>query len=1027
MAHDTARALQEELPAHGQWVQKLARGLVRDEASAEDLAQEAQLAALRHGPSIRGALRPFLARVTRNFALRGWRDAARRVARERAAARPEALPAVDESAARLEIQRRLIDELARLEPVVRHALVRRYFDGWTAARIARESGEPAATVRWRLQKGLAELRGRLDRECGGDGIQWQLALLPVCARVTPWDALAEVLRPLAGAGTIQGALTMKAATQALVASVLVAAVGMGVWWSVERDEAPRAAEVDGPLSRPGEQLEKAGPVLEPAPTPGVARESIAPERTSPKSAAPVVPESAVATRVLGRCIDERLVPIEGARVSQTEEPRSSTRASAAGVFTLDVTPNLRDACTLRVEATGFASRFLEAKLPAQGDMSLGDVVLPPGGSVRGRVFGPNVAPFSGADITVTQPDLWGSLEEARVKGPPGEQVLTGVSGDGGRFTIGGVGVGPMRVWASAEGMRHAVSPPIEVRAGQAADEVELQLEPIRSIDRITGVVLSPDSVPVPGAGVSCMERWSGGATSFAVHADAEGLFEITAKTNHVYDLSAGDPQSRWANIESKGVSPGTHDLELRFREARWIEVQVRAKDGGTLEDCEVSAENEDGTAQLSRAKRDPHSSHPTLLRVPSDPFVILVDARGYALAKEGPFLPEEAPEILTVDLVPEPGVRGRVMADGNPVRAARVSLRRSNPLEHIEHKGYPALVSPQKEDETFTDAEGRFTLRLRESESYVVRAEASGWAATDTGRLELDPRFGRADLELVLGHGGALAGRVLVVAGRDPAGVIVAVNRGDAFPRTVRADALGGFRFEGLTAGPWQLSRGAMEVNPKSGGSSFSAAKTPTVIPFNCTIRADETTYQDLDLRDWEPCQLSGVLLVNGAPAEDWVVSAWPGAQESMVGIPPSTATAADGSFALTVDEAGALRLAFSPPAELGTQGRIDALTELDPGENEWRADFAMGRLSGRCLSPIAVDGQSLFYTSAPGVRPSCWLPILPDERGNYALPFVPAGKGSIRRLSQANDDWSWSTLLETEIPARGERVLDIP
>jgi len=204
MAQDTARWLQEELPAHGQWLQKLARSLVRDEAGADDLAQEAQLAALRRGPAIRGALGPFLARVTRNFARRGWRDAARRAARERAAARLEALPGADETAARLEIQRRLVDELAALEPAVRHALVRRYFDGWTAARIARETGAPAATVRWRLQRGLAELRQRLDRGSGGDGLQWRLALLPVCGPATPWSALGELLRPLAGAGTIQG-------------------------------------------------------------------------------------------------------------------------------------------------------------------------------------------------------------------------------------------------------------------------------------------------------------------------------------------------------------------------------------------------------------------------------------------------------------------------------------------------------------------------------------------------------------------------------------------------------------------------------------------------------------------------------------------------------------------------------------------------------------------------------------------------------------------------------------------------------
>jgi hypothetical protein len=72
------------------------------------------------------------------------------------------------------------------------------------------------------------------------------------------------------------------------------------------------------------------------------------------------------------------------------------------------------------------------------------------------------------------------------------------------------------------------------------------------------------------------------------------------------------------------------------------------------------------------------------------------------------------------------------------------------------------------------------------------------------------------------------------------------------------------------------------------------------------------------------------------------------------------------------------------------------------------------------------TDGSALFYRSAEGTRPSCWLPILPDEDGRYVLPFVPAGKGSIGTMTEA-DDWRWRPLLETEIPARGERALDIP
>ncbi len=103
---------------------------------------------------------------------------------------------------------------------------------------------------------------------------------------------------------------------------------------------------------------------------------------------------------------------------------------------------------------------------------------------------------------------------------------------------------------------------------------------------------------------------------------------------------------------------------------------------------------------------------------------------------------------------------------------------------------------------------------------------------------------------------------------------------------------------------------------------------------------------------------------------------------------------------------------------------RIDVRTEIHPGKNEWRGDFDMGRLTGRCLSTLASEEVLLFYNTQAGVEPSCWLPIQPDESGAYVLPFVPAGKGMVRRFDGGG---RWTTLAETEVLARRERVLDVP
>ncbi|MEQ1892766.1 MAG: sigma factor, partial [Planctomycetota bacterium] len=89
MAPESPRSVHEELPRHGGWVRELARSLVRDEARADDVAQQAALAALRDPRATSAALGPWLARVTRNFARKDWRGEKRRHERERVVARPE--------------------------------------------------------------------------------------------------------------------------------------------------------------------------------------------------------------------------------------------------------------------------------------------------------------------------------------------------------------------------------------------------------------------------------------------------------------------------------------------------------------------------------------------------------------------------------------------------------------------------------------------------------------------------------------------------------------------------------------------------------------------------------------------------------------------------------------------------------------------------------------------------------------------------------------------------------------------------
>src|SRR5512132_2336194 len=75
----------ERLLEHREWVRALARSLVEGAADADDLAQEAWVAALKNPPRNDASLRGWFATTLRNLARNHRRDAFRRARREDAA------------------------------------------------------------------------------------------------------------------------------------------------------------------------------------------------------------------------------------------------------------------------------------------------------------------------------------------------------------------------------------------------------------------------------------------------------------------------------------------------------------------------------------------------------------------------------------------------------------------------------------------------------------------------------------------------------------------------------------------------------------------------------------------------------------------------------------------------------------------------------------------------------------------------------------------------------------------------------
>jgi RNA polymerase sigma-70 factor (ECF subfamily) len=168
----------QALLEHAAFVRAVARSLVRDDAGADDLAQDTWVrASTARAPERLGELKQWLAKITRNRAAELGRSGARRSIREQAAARAEALESVDETVARLDAQRDVVAKILALSEPYRSVVVLRYYHELSSEEIAQRLGSKAATVRTQLARAHELLRGKLDKQYGSRAA-WAVLLLP---------------------------------------------------------------------------------------------------------------------------------------------------------------------------------------------------------------------------------------------------------------------------------------------------------------------------------------------------------------------------------------------------------------------------------------------------------------------------------------------------------------------------------------------------------------------------------------------------------------------------------------------------------------------------------------------------------------------------------------------------------------------------------------------------------------------------------------------------------------------------------
>ncbi len=279
----------QALLSNGSWAYALARSLVGDEQLAEDIVQTAALATLGGAPPQGLAFRSWFAAVIRNLARMAHRTRVRRDRREDAARRADIVPSTAELAERADQHRRLTSLVLELEEPYRSTILLRFFGELTPMQIGEHLGEPPATIRSRLARGLDRLRERLERDRGA---AWKATLGPLVTLMGPRGTAGHTLT-----GGAAGAAGTKAALTGLVLLILG---GVALWHlrnpTIETTSGP-------PGARPaGEEDSRVGEV---AADPTSAGGRIA--------AVPLVPDPDP-TSLSGRVVDPDGKPVPGARV-----------------------------------------------------------------------------------------------------------------------------------------------------------------------------------------------------------------------------------------------------------------------------------------------------------------------------------------------------------------------------------------------------------------------------------------------------------------------------------------------------------------------------------------------------------------------------------------------------------------------------------------------------------------------------------------------------------------------------------------
>ncbi|MEM7200189.1 MAG: sigma-70 family RNA polymerase sigma factor [Planctomycetota bacterium] len=927
----------ESLIAHGDFLRALARRLLGDDHSAEDVVQTTYLRALAV-PMPAAGLRAWLARAAQRVALNDRRSRQRRVRREAAAARSVDVPSTEDVVQREAVRQRVVQAVLGLEEPYRSTVLLRYFESLAPAEIAARLGVPASTVRSRLQRAHDALRQELDREPGGRA---------------GWAApLAALARPLAPAASpfpalVVGWLLMK---NVLLGGAVAASVAAMAWLAygaaVAAPSAGNTAAAATPAALPPAPETVAASVgVPPATAPRVAA-AVAP--AAPSADEPAASHVAALAGFRGRLVDEtgtplaacgvelfRLAfdalvsPVASGGVSLGAVAAARVSSAADGVFLVrGVRPRGLFLLHVGRDTARCATRLVQHAPQPGVIVDLGDIEVQASATITGTVVDADGAPVADATVvaidlpapmTAMAPlhafDLAGAMILRQEMGPTQVLRLPGwlrtavedlpiprarTAADG-TFALAGVTPGRTSVGVAAAGWVPMLRSGVRVSAGATRDLGSLRLDLGETLE---GRVLDAADRPVADAEV--LAAPSPTLTPFALAApltrsDAEGWFTVTGLPRGRVTVAArrtagqrwtvAPPQPVGGNVEVRLA--GTATLTLRLESDAGLPVaapRCELVPGAGMGLPELSALGMVPPLELGdRLQRD--GSRWTLRDLVPGPYTLRVSDPEHADVARLVQLDEDLELTLTLAARAPLGVRV-VDHSGDPVHGAKVYARPAGSAAWIGSMPMPAGA---------TDAEGAVALdRVAGDPVQVVVTHPA------FGELEGEASRGR-DNVLAFGAPGSIDG-VLHHSGRPADGApwsVLLFAHGSPtpdLPMVAQAGSDGRFAFGALQPGSYRLRAVESVDGLLTPGAAFEMARF-SWMPSHRTAEVDVVGGRGVEVKlnvadepeisDEPSGRVRGSVLIDGEPTADVVVMIEVGAERP----PMSTKSDGDGRF----------------------------------------------------------------------------------------------------------------------------------